>query len=72
MREPLGPELCFEVYGGLQAPEGISSFFHVKFPVECRHNHVWGPFFGSSYDHIYKNIHLGQTIIFGNALGPKI
>ena len=33
----------FEVYGGLQAPGGISSFFLVKFHVEWRQNHVWGP-----------------------------
>ena len=30
----------------------------MKFHVEWRHNHVWGPIFGSSYEHIYKNIHL--------------
>ena len=64
-------EYC-EVYGGLQAPGGISFYCLVKFPVECRQNHVWGPIFGPSYDHIYKNVHLGQILTLGNALGPKI
>ena len=32
-------------------------FFLTKFPVECRQNHVWGPIFDHSYDHIYKSIH---------------
>ena len=45
----------FEVYGGLQAPGGISSIFLVQFPVECNQNHVWGPIFVPSYDHFYKN-----------------
>ena len=31
------------VYEGLQALEGIYFFFLVKFHVECRQNHVWGP-----------------------------
>ena len=47
-------------------------FFLVKFPIECRQNHVWGPIFGPSYDHIYKNVHLDKILTFGNALGPKI
>ena len=42
----------FEAYGGLQAPGGISFLFLVKLPVECRQNHVWGPIFDPSYDHI--------------------
>ena len=29
-------------------------FFLIKFPVECHQNHVWGPIFEPSYDHIYK------------------
>ena len=45
----------FEVYGGLHALGGISSFFLVKFLVECRQNR--GPIFDLSYDHIYKSIH---------------
>ena len=61
----------FEVHGGLQAPGRISSFFLMKFPVECRQNHVWGPIFGLSYDHIYKNVHLDQILTFGNALRAK-
>ena len=56
---------CFEVYGGLQAPGGIS-FFLVKFPVECRQNHVWGLIFDPSYDNIHNYVHfvmveLGHT-----------
>ena len=38
-------------------PRGYLIFFLVKFLVEWRHNHVWGPIFDPSYDHIYKNIH---------------
>ena len=33
-------------------------FFLIKFPFECRQNHVWRPIFVPSYDHIYKNIHV--------------
>ena len=62
----------FEVYGGLQAPGGISPFFLLKFPVECRQNHAWGSIFGPSYDHIYKTVHSDQILTSGNALGPKI
>ena len=62
----------FEVYGGLRPPGRYLIFFLVKFPVECRQNHVWGPIFGPSYDHIYKNVHLDQILTFGNAVGPKI
>ena len=40
----------FEVYGGRYL-----IFFLVKFPVDCRQNHVWGPIFVPSYDHLYKN-----------------
>ena len=29
-------------------------FFLIKFPFECRQNHVWGPIFDLSYDHIHK------------------
>ena len=29
-------------------------FFLVKFPVECRQNHVWGPICVWSYDHLIK------------------
>ena len=29
-------------------------FFLIKFPVELRQNHVWGPIFEPSYDYIYK------------------
>ena len=40
--------------------------FLIKLPVEWRQNHVWGPIFDPSYDHIYKSIHfvkveLGDT-----------
>ena len=31
--------------------------FLVKFPVQWRQNHVWGPICVPSYDHIHKNIH---------------
>ena len=27
-------------------------FCLMKFHVECRQNHVWGPIFGPSYDHM--------------------
>ena len=30
-------------------------FFLVKFPVECRQNHIWGPIFVPSYDLFYTN-----------------
>ena len=45
-----------KVYEGLWALEDLI-FFLVKFPVEWRQNHVWGPVFVPSYDHVYKNIH---------------
>ena len=32
-------------------------FFLIKFPFECRQEHVWGPIFDPSYDHILKNKH---------------
>ena len=32
----------------------VSHFFLIKFPLECRRNHVWGPIFDPSYDHIQK------------------
>ena len=32
-----------KVYNGLQALGGISFLFLMKFHVECRQNHVWGP-----------------------------
>ena len=38
-------------------PERYLIFVLIKFPFECRQNHVWGPIFEPSYDHIYKNIH---------------
>ena len=50
----------FEVYEGLRAPGGISSFFLIKFPFEWRQNHVWGPIFDPSHDHIYKCVHFGN------------
>ena len=31
-------------------------FCLIKFPFECRRNHVWGPIFEPSYEHIHKNI----------------
>ena len=62
----------FEVYGGLQAPGGISSSFSWNFPSNAVKSMSGGPIFGPSYDHIYKNVHLGQILTFGNALGPKI
>ena len=49
--------VLFSFVEGLQALGGISFLFLVKFLVECRQNHVWGPIFVPSYDHIYKNIH---------------
>ena len=30
----------------------------MKFPVECRQNHVWGPIFDPSYDDICKKIYI--------------
>ena len=36
-------------------------FFLIKFPVEWRQNHVWGPIFDPSYDHIYKCDYFGYT-----------
>ena len=35
-------------------------FCLIKFPFECRQNHVWGPIFDPSHDHIYK------CVLFGN------
>ena len=35
-------------------------FFLLKFPVECRRNHVWRLIFDSSYDHFYKCDHFGN------------
>ena len=29
-------------------------FCLIKFPFECRQNHVWGPIFDPSYDHFCK------------------
>ena len=34
-------------------------FCLIKFAVECRQNHVWGPNFDPSYEHIYKCDNLG-------------
>ena len=41
-------------------PKRYLIFFLIKFPVECRQNHVWGPSFDPSYDHIYKCVHFGN------------
>ena len=75
----------FQLFGGPLLPIGFFQliwrstgtgryliFFLVKFPVDCRQNHVWGPIFCTSYDHIYKNVHVVQILTSGNALGPKI
>ena len=35
-------------------------FFLVKYPVEWRQNHVWGPIFDPSYDNFYKCDHFGK------------
>ena len=43
-------------------------FFLMKFPVECRQNHVWRPIFDPSYDHIYKNVHF-VTLELGDTHG---
>ena len=39
------------------APRRYLIFFLVKFPVEWRQNHVWGPIFDPSYDHVFKSVH---------------
>ena len=44
---------AYEVYKSRE----VSRLFLIKFPFECRQNHVWGPIFDSSYNHIHKNIH---------------
>ena len=55
-----------EVYWGLWTLGDRSSFFIIKFPVECRRNHVGGSIFDLSYDHVYKSVYfvkveLGHT-----------
>ena len=70
MGDPLGPELSL-FFGFMSTlkllilkivmhmrstnPGRYLIFFLIKFPVECRYNHVWGPIFDPSYDHIYKS-----------------
>ena len=39
-------------------------FFLIKFPFECRQNHVWGPICDPSYDHFYKCDHFGNKCIY--------
>ena len=39
------------------SPRRYLIFVLFKFPFECRRDHVTGPIFDSSYDHIYKTIH---------------
>ena len=43
-------------------------FFLIKFPFECRRNHVWSPIFDPSYDHIYKNVYF-VTLEMGDTHG---
>ena len=57
-----------EVYEGLQAPGRYLIFFLVKFPVEYRQNHVWGPMCVPSYDDFFKNTLL-QTQTHTQACG---
>ena len=46
--------LIYEGIRGVTGPGRYLIFFLGKFPVECRKNHVWGPIFDPSYDHIHK------------------
>ena len=45
-------------------------FLLIKFPFECHRNHVWGPIFDPSYDHIYKSVHFVE-IELGDTHGWK-
>ena len=47
-------------------------FFVVKFPVECRQNHVWGPIFDPSHDHIYKCVHFKNYRSLARSLDRSI
>ena len=38
----------------------------MKFHIECRQIHVWGPFFAPSYDHIYKNVYFAKVELGDN------
>ena len=49
----------FELYEVYKSRD-VSHLFLVKFPVEWRQNHVWGPIFDPSHDHIYKCVHFGN------------
>ena len=42
-------------------PRRYLIFFLIKFPVEWRQNHVWGPIVDPSYGHIYKCDYFGYT-----------
>ena len=48
-------------YMEVYTPQEVSHFFLVKFPVECRQNHVWGPIFVPSYDHIYQSMYFAKV-----------
>ena len=52
----------FEAYEVYKSQE-VSLFFFIKFPFECRQNHVWGPIFDPTYDHIYKYDYFGYIYI---------
>ena len=44
--------------------QGVSHFCLIKFPIEWRQNHVWGPIFDLSYDHFYKYDHFVNKCIY--------
>ena len=47
---------------GVYGPWEVAHLFSREIPVECRQNHVWGPIFDPSYDHIYKNVYFEKSV----------
>ena len=47
-------------------------FFLIKFPFEWRQNHVWGPIFDPSHDHIYKCVHFGNYLSLARSIARSL
>ena len=66
------PNIEYLKYMVVYRPREVSHLFSREIFRRMPSESCLGPIFGQSYDHIYKTIHLGQILTFGNALGSKI
>ena len=59
-------QFLFQLVWRSTGTERYLILFLVKFPVDCRQNHVWGCIVDPSYDNIYKNMYFAKVELGDN------